>query len=186
MRFILKINQLDKGISVLYIVIFLLLPIKSSSGSQDEAKDLTLGYLQTKVIVGSSAQILLKHKTTVTLLNYCATKFTHLSQSAISASHDWQQKHAPYIIKAKAITQYVANSIERHDSSFAAEKFQLKIDAQVYDNTQKIKLEMTNKNRKQQHYVCNRLILSTAIGEWDMNKKIPQHVQRVLQFELKK
>jgi len=128
---------------------------------------------------------LLKHKASVTLLNYCATKFSHLSQSAKSASHDWQQKHARFINKANAINQYVASQIAVYDSSFAAEKFQLKIDAQVYDNTQKIKLEITNKNRKQQHYLCNRLILSTAMGEWDMNKQIPQHVQRVLQFELK-
>ncbi len=140
---------------------------------------------ESQIIVASSAQVLLKQNTTTTLLNYCATTFKHLSKSAQKSATGWQMKHAQIVNKADKINRYVASTIEKYDSIFAAEKFYLKIDSQVYDSTQIFKAEIANKSRKQQHYFCNRLILSTAMGEWDLVNVIPEHVQRVKSFKLK-
>ncbi|VAW99586.1 hypothetical protein MNBD_GAMMA21-1649 [hydrothermal vent metagenome] len=183
MVYSLKISKLQHGITIVLLILGVSASI--STASEEPAKAVMPGYQTSQIIIGSSAQVLLKQNTSITLLNYCALKFKHLAKSAHSAAQNWQLEHAEIINKANAINRYVASTIEIRDSSFAAEKFQLKIDAQVYDGAQKFKSELTSKNRKQQHYLCNRLILSTALGEWDLIKVIPQHVQRVLQFKLK-
>lgn len=185
MVYSLKINQLQQSITILLLLLGLNASVSKASEGPAKTKGVMPGYLDSQIIIGSSAQVLLKQNTSITLLNYCALKFKHLAKSAHSAGQDWQLKHAEVINKANAINRYIASTIEIRDSRFAAEKFQLKIDAQVYDGAQKFKSEITGKNRKQQHYLCNRLILSTALGEWDLIKMIPQHVQRVLQFKLK-
>jgi len=151
----------------------------------DTHNNVILSYQDTQIIVGSAAQVLLKQNTLTTLLNHCATKFKHLHDSAHTASQDWQKKHATIITKAIDINRYISKTIETHDSSFAAEKFYLKIDSQVYDSTQQFKVDLENKSRKQQHYLCNRLILSTAMGDRDLVKVIPEHYQRVNKFKLK-
>ncbi len=183
MVYSIKINQLLQSITI--VLLSLSASVSNANEEAAKTKEAMPGYQDSQIIIGSSAQVLLKQNTSITLLNYCAIKFKHLAKSAHSAAQDWQLKHAVIINKANSINHYVASTIEIRDSSFAAEKFRLKIDAQVYDGAQKFKNEMASKSRKQQHYLCNRLILSTAIGEWDLVKVIPQHVQRVLQFKLK-
>ncbi len=186
MLFSLKINHIRASRLYIAVVAALLLAVsKVTAEPKETVNKPLLDYQGTQIIIGSAAQVLLKQNTSNTLLGYCANKFKHLSQSAHTASHDWQQKHAKIVLKAKDINRYVAKIIETHESSFAAEKFQLKIDSQVYDSAQKFKNEMIDKSRKQQHYLCNRLILSTAMGEWDLVNTIPEHYQRVNQFKLK-
>ncbi len=171
---------------ILSLVMGLFLPIQQvHSDTANTPKEPMLGYQDTQIIVGSAAQVLLKQNTSSMLLDYCATKFKHLYHSAHSASQKWQEKHAAIISKANDINRYVANSIETHGSSFEAEKFYLKIDLQVHDSALKFKTEFASKNRKQQHYLCNRLILSTEIGDGDLAKMIPEHYQRVNEFKLK-
>ena len=186
MLFSLIINHIQADrLRILLATAMLLLVSRATGEPQETVSGPILDYQDTQLIIGSAAQVLLKQNTSNTLLGYCANKFKHLSQSAHTASNDWQQKHAKVISKAKAINRYVGKIIETHDSTFAAEKFQLKIDSQVYDSTQKFKDEMAIKSRKQQHYLCNRLILSTAMGEWDLVNTIPEHFQRVNEFKLK-
>ena len=168
------------------ILSLLFLPILEVRGESNPHNELLLRYQDTQIIVSSAAQVLLKLKTSNTLLDYCAIKFKHLNHSANTASQDWQNKHAEIITKANNINRYVAKTIETHDSSFAAEKFNLQIDLQIYDGAQKLKTELTSKNRKRQHYLCNRLILSTAMGDGDLAKVIPEHFQRVNEFKFKK
>ncbi len=164
------------------VVVFVTISLLVASNTIAEER---LSYQETQIIVAASAQVLLKQNTTRTLLEFCANKFKHLSESAHKASQNWQKQHTEVVNNAITINRSIARTIETYDSIFAAEKFTLKIDSQIYDSTQKIKAEITNKSRKQQHYLCNRLILSTAMGEWDLLKLIPEHVRRVNKFKIK-
>jgi len=145
----------------------------------------SLSYQTTQAIMASTAQVL-KQQAQVKLLDYCSTTFKHLSRSAHNAADDWNNKHRVLITKAKDIKQYIYTNLAQYGSPFVAERLDLKIDAQIHQHNQNVENILVRNSRKRQHYLCNRLILSIAAGEWDLSKQIPEHRQRVLRFELKK
>jgi len=127
MVYSLKINHFPASQLRILLIVVMLVPIFAVNGEPDGSTNTEiLNYQDSQTIVGSAAQVLLKQKTSNTLLAYCADKFKHLSQSAQTASQDWQNKHARIITKANDINHYVARTIAMHDSIFAAEKFSLK------------------------------------------------------------
>ena len=144
-----------------------------------------ISYETAQVIMHASAQILMKHQAATRLLEHCAMTFKHLDKSAQHAAQDWKTKHGPIVTRAKKIKYYIYQNIAQHDHPFEAEKLDLKIDAQIIAHIENLKTNLASNKRKQQHYLCNRLILSISAGEWDIDRVIPEHRQRILTFKLK-
>ena len=116
-------------------------------------------------------------------LAYCPATFPHLQESARNAGLEWQKRNEAILSQAILITNAVISSVKHNASAFVAEKMALEMESVVAQSVQQSSNEFTAKSRKEQHYLCNRLILSIAAGERDLQQLHPAATQRVMGFK---
>ena len=116
-------------------------------------------------------------------LHYCAQKFPHLKESAHHAQLSWQKENQTIVSQTALVNSTVIESVRQYASPFIAEKMALEMDHVVSQSVQHLTTEFTMKSRKEQHYLCNRLILSTAAGERDLQTQNPDETHRLMTFK---
>lgn len=116
-------------------------------------------------------------------LNHCSTKFPHLQQSANNARRNWQKRNQTVLQQTALVNKAVIESVKQHASPFIAEEMALKMDNVIKQTTKQQISEFRAKSRKQQHYLCNRLILSVTAGEQDLQQQNPDETARLMTFK---
>lgn len=116
-------------------------------------------------------------------LAYCPAKFPHLSDSAKNASSEWHKDNQAVLEQTALVNRLVIASVRQHASPFIAEKMALDMDVLVTKSVQQLNDEFAAKPVKEQHYLCNRLILSIATGERDLLQQDPAETQRLMDFK---
>jgi len=147
------------------------------------ASTMQADYLQTQRLTTALGKVLLSHKSTQALLALCAQNFPHLSGSVDEAQQHLAQVNKPFVNKAHAIQQHLVHSIAEQQNKFDAEKFSLEVDMAVQNAVTQFRQTLANYPRQEQHYVCNRLVLSVRAGEWDIRVREPGAGQMILDFE---
>jgi hypothetical protein len=116
-------------------------------------------------------------------LTYCPAKFPHLSESAKNASTAWHKDNQAVLEQTELVNRIVIASVKQHASAFIAEKMALDMDALVSKSVQQLGDEFAARPVKEQHYLCNRLILSIATGKRNLLQQDPDETQRLMDFK---
>ena len=116
-------------------------------------------------------------------LTYCPTRFPHLLESAEHARTQWYAGNQVILDQTARVNTAVLESVKHNASSFTAEKMALEMDALVTQSVQQLSTQFAAKPVKEQHYLCNRLILSIATGERDLRIQDPDETQRLMNFK---
>jgi hypothetical protein len=116
-------------------------------------------------------------------LAYCPAKFPHLSDSAKNASTEWHKDNQAVLEQTALVNRLVIASVRQHASAFIAEKMALDMDALISKSVQQLSSEFAARPVKEQHYLCNRLILSIATGERNLLQQDPAETQRLMDFK---
>jgi len=116
-------------------------------------------------------------------LAYCPAKFPHLSESAKNASTEWHKDNQAVLEQAALVNRIVIASVKQHASAFIAEKMALDMDNLVTKSVQQLSNEFAARPVKEQHYLCNRLILSITTGERDLLQQDPAETRRLMDFK---
>ena len=116
-------------------------------------------------------------------LEYCPARFPHLRESAQHARSQWQRDNQAVLEQTTRVSNAVLESVRQNASPFVAEKMALDVDALVSQSVQQLSTEFAAKPAKEQHYLCNRLILSIATGERDLRVQDPEETQRLMNFK---
>jgi hypothetical protein len=151
--------------------------------AETTAADTKLDYLQANHIMRSAAQLILKEHTTYRLLETCAERFPHLAQTANQTKNVWREHHRGITDKSQQIKQFVTHDLAIHNSAFAADNFALQIDQLIYDGVNTAIQELSQKTRKEQHYLCNRMILSVSTGDWNLSNRVKNDYEKVLNYK---
>ena len=162
-----------------FIITLLLFTLPAQADNEERL----LNHEQAQSAMQAVGQIYLREQITFTLLTDCASEFKHLTESADHAKTSWLNTNATAIEKAKRIQEIVAHSIQIQQSDFGAVKFTLDIETLVHNGVTLFRSELTNKSRKQRHYICNRLILSISAGEWDLHNQVSEAVSTINEFQ---
>jgi len=117
------------------------------------------------------ARVSLQHKSTLALLSYCSQHYNQLKTSASHAVSTWVRNNQKILSKAEAIRLRLLDDISHKQTPLDAEQFALAIDTAVQRSVQQCRQALAAYPKKQQHYLCNRLILSVTAGEWDVQVK---------------
>lgn len=150
-------------ICFLHLCGLLLLPLQGQSSE--------LEYSVARALNQAVAKILLEQQTTVQLLGDCATFYPHLASSADHTLLDWRKRNLEIIGKTNAVKSMLNKSIKEKSNPFEAEKYALTTERIIQDSVAEFKNKLKAYPTKQRHYLCNRLILSTASGERDIATK---------------
>jgi hypothetical protein len=116
-------------------------------------------------------------------LAYCPARFPHLLESAEHARSQWHEDNQTVLDQTARVNTAVLESVKQNASAFIAEKMALEMDALVAHSVQQLNTEFAAKPAKEQHYLCNRLILSIATGERDLRVQDPDETQRLMDFK---
>jgi hypothetical protein len=116
-------------------------------------------------------------------LTYCPTRFPHLLESAEHARTQWHTGNQAVLDQTARVNTAVLESVKHNASAFTAEKMALEMDALVTQSVQQLSTQFAAKPMKEQHYLCNRLILSIATGERDLRIQDPVETQRLMNFK---
>ena len=143
----------------------------------------SISHEQAQSLMRAVGQIYLREQMTFHLLADCSREFKHLGESAGRAKEAWLKPNTPTIKKSKRIQERVAESIQAQQSDFGAVKFTLDIETLIHNGVTSFRSELANNNRKQRHYLCNRLILSISAGEWDLSQQLHDEVTIISDFE---
>lgn len=117
------------------------------------------------------------------LLSYCGKEFSHLAESAGRAGRRWHKTNNPVIQHAVDTESLVLDSVKQSNSLFAAEKLALELDHLVSSKAKAFRQDFQNRTRKQQHYLCNRFILSVTAGERDLSNEIPEATHLIMEYK---
>lgn len=142
-----------------------------------------LSYEQAQALMHAVGQVTLREQLTLSLLTDCSGEFGHLAESASLARTNWLSSNTSIVEKSRRIRSLVEKSIQSRQSDFDAVKFSLDIEAMVHNGVKNFQSELASKNRKDRHYLCNRLILSISAGEWDLEKQYPDEVSTISNFK---
>ena len=116
-------------------------------------------------------------------LTYCPARFPHLQESANHARAQWRAGNQAVLDQSARVNNAVLESVKHNASAFTAEKMALEMDALVTHSVQQLSTQFAAKPVKEQHYLCNRLILSIATGERDLRIQDPDETRRLMNFK---
>ena len=116
-------------------------------------------------------------------LSYCPARFPHLLESARHARVQWQAGNQAVLDQTARVNSAVLESVKLNASPFVAEKMALEMDALVTHSVHELSTQFAAKPVKEQHYLCNRMILSIATGERDLRIQDPDETRRLMNFK---
>jgi len=116
-------------------------------------------------------------------LQYCGETFPHLRQIADKAQQQWLVRNQPVLAEARRVSTTIFDNVKQTSSAYNAEKMVLDIDALVSRDTELFMQQFKDRRRKEQHYLCNRLILSIPEGDHDLVKQNPSESTQLREFK---
>jgi hypothetical protein len=143
----------------------------------------TIPYQTASDLLSAASKIRLSTDKLVTNLQYCGEKFPHLQDGAIKARQQWYTRNQAVLAQATQISTHIIENIRQSASPFTAEKMALDMDSLVSTDVNAFMLEFKEKGRKEQHYLCNRLILSIPDGDHDLVTQNSTETKLLLEFK---
>ncbi len=165
------------------IVCFLLPLIPVSTQAGQTAENGLAGYAQAQANLHAVGKLRLQAQRIQRTLNLCADRYQHLRESASEALHQWQLTNQPILDKTSRVSETVLQNVRQLNSPFAAEKLALEIDTLISSQVTTFEQDFSQKPRKQQHYLCNRLILSISTGEHDLANTTPAATRLIMEYK---
>ena len=164
------------------LLLLLLIPLPVPVHAEEPLNQ-ALSQEQAYKLMQAVGQIYLREQMTLHLLQDCASEFNHLSESAERAKSAWQQNNAQAVSMTGQVQDYVTQAIQSQHSDFEAVKFTLDIETLIHNSVSAFRSELAKKNRKDRHYVCNRMILSVSAGEWNLDQQVPEALHLLSRFK---
>lgn len=159
--------------------IFIVLPLGSSA--QPETEPVPYEMANTLWLAVSKVQT--SHAKVLHNLDYCGIQFSHLHDVTAKSRSTWLEQNTAVLAQAERVRRYLINDMRVHASAFAAEKMTMDIDARINKDVEDFMHTFKNTGRKDQHYLCNRLILSIPDGEHDLNVQNASETKALKDFK---
>jgi hypothetical protein len=117
------------------------------------------------------ARVLLQRASTTALLQDCGQHYPHLQHAADRARSHWLHSNRQILQRADSLRERLLAGLKQEQSRFSAELFALNIDKVVRQTVLRFEHTLAAYPARQQHQLCNRLILSVRAGDWDISRK---------------
>ena len=137
---------------------------------------------KSSTLLTAASKIRVTNEKVLGNLQFCQESFPHLLESAEHARQVWHTRNEAILQHATSVSKYVINNIKQDSSAFVAEKMVLDMDLSVSQEVEQFLHNFRNKGRKEQHYLCNRLILSISDGEHDLERQNSTETRQLLDF----
>ena len=148
-----------------------------------QSGDEPIPYQTASSLLSAASKIRLSTDKLMTNLQFCGETFSHLQEGTVKARQQWLARNQAVLEHTAQVNRHIINNIRQSASPFAAEKMALDMDVLVSTDVNTFMQEFRDKGRKEQHYLCNRLILSIPDGDHDLATQTSTETKQLLDFK---
>lgn len=140
-------------------------------------------YQTANSLLSAASKIRLSTDKLISNLQFCGETFSHLQEGADKARQQWLARNQAVLTHAAQVSSHIIDHIRQSASPFTAEKMALDMDVLVRTDVNAFMQAFRDKGRKEQHYLCNRLILSIPDGDHDLATQNSTEAKLLLEFK---